>query len=183
MQSSTVAADVIAGAECPSTLRSLPMSSTPDLCDAHPDEARVVIGLHWQSYGAKKAFSGPVTTVKCHEDNSRVKELVDTPGAGRVLVVDGGGSLRHALIGDLLAARARDNGWAGVVIHGACRDVEVLAGIDLGIMALGSVPIRSVRNGEGRVDVPVTIGGVIIRPGNFLYADPNGLIVADHALS
>jgi regulator of ribonuclease activity A len=142
----------------------------------------VVIGLHWQSYGRRKAFGGPVTTVKCHEDNSRVKELVDTPGEGRVLVVDGGGSLRHALIGDLLAARARDNGWAGVVIHGACRDVEVLADIDVGVLALGSVPIKSVRNGEGRVDVPITFGGVSIRPGDFLYADPNGVIVADRAL-
>ncbi len=159
------------------------MPSTPDLCDAHPEDARVVIGLHWNSYGARKSFGGPVTTVKCHEDNSRVKELVHMPGSGRVLVVDGGGSLRHALIGDLLAAKARDNGWAGVVIHGACRDVEVLATIDVGVLALGAVPIKSVRNGEGRVDVPVTIGGVIIRPGNYLYADPNGVIVADRALS
>jgi len=159
------------------------MPSTPDLCDAHPEDARVVIGLHWNSYGARKSFGGPVSTVKCHEDNSRVKELVHMPGSGRVLVVDGGGSLRHALIGDLLAAKARDNGWAGVVIHGACRDVEVLATIDVGVLALGAVPIKSVRNGEGRVDVPVTIGGVIIRPGNYLYADPNGVIVADRALS
>jgi len=158
------------------------MPSTPDLCDAHPDEARVVVGLHWQSYGAVRAFDGPVTTVKCHEDNSRVKELVGTSGDGRVLVVDGGGSLRHALIGDLLAAEARDKGWAGIVIHGACRDVEVLVDIELGVLALGVVPIKSVRNGEGRVDVPVTIGGVIIRPGNHLYADPNGVIVADRAL-
>jgi regulator of ribonuclease activity A len=158
------------------------MPSTPDLCDAYPDDVRVVIGLHWNSYGARKSFGGPVTTVNCHEDNSRVKELVETPGEGRVLVVDGGGSLRHALIGDLLAAKARDNGWAGVVIHGACRDVEVLAEIEVGILALGSVPIKSVRNGEGRVDVPVTFGGVSMRPGNFIYADPNGVIVADHAL-
>lgn len=158
------------------------MPSTPDLCDAHPDEVRVVIGLHWRAYGGRQSFSGPVTTVKCHEDNSRVKELVNTPGEGRVLVVDGGGSMRHALIGDMLAARARENGWAGIVIHGACRDVEVLADIDLGVLALGSVPIKSVRNGEGRVDVPITIGGVIIRPGNHLYADANGVIIADRAL-
>jgi len=159
------------------------MNSTPDLCDTHPEDVRVVIGLQWQSFGQRKAFGGSVTTVKCHEDNSRVKELVNTPGEGRVLVVDGGGSLRHALIGDLLAAKARDNGWAGVVIHGACRDVEVLADIDIGVLALGSVPIKSVRNGEGRIDVPVTIGGVIIRPGNHLYADANGVIVADRALT
>ncbi|MEN1729386.1 MAG: ribonuclease E activity regulator RraA [Pseudomonadota bacterium] len=158
------------------------MKSTPDLCDAHPELVRIVIGLHWQSYGARKAFGGPVTTVKCFEDNSRVKELVNTAGEGRVLVVDGGGSLRHALLGDLLAAAARDNGWAGIVIHGACRDVEVLAEIDVGVMALGCVPIKSVRRGEGQIDIPVSIGNVIVQPGDHLYADANGIIVADRAL-
>jgi len=158
------------------------MPSTPDLCDAHPEEIRVVTGHHWIAYGARTSFDGPVRTVKCHEDNSRVKELVNTPGEGRVLVIDGGGSLRHALIGDLLAAKARDHGWTGVVIHGACRDVEVLATIDVGVLALGSVPVKSVRNGEGQIDVPVLIGGVSIRPGHHLYADPNGIVVADRAL-
>jgi len=158
------------------------MVSTPDLCDAYEDIVRVVTGLHWRSYGGRSAFGGAVTTVKCHEDNSRVKELAGTPGDGRVLVVDGGGSLRHALIGDLLAARARDNGWSGVVIHGACRDVEVLSTIEVGVLALGSVPIKSVRKGEGQVDVPVHFGGVSIRPGDYLYADLNGVIVADRAL-
>ncbi len=158
------------------------MLSTPDLCDAHAEHVRVVTGLHWKSYGARSAFGGPVKTVKCHEDNSRVKELVAEAGEGSVLVVDGGGSLRHALIGDLLAAKARDNGWAGVVIHGACRDVDVLADINIGVLALGSVPIKSVRRGEGQVDVPLNFGGVSIRPGDYLYADLNGMIVADRAL-
>ena len=158
------------------------MKSTPDLCDTYPEHVQVVIGLHWRSYGARAAFGGPVATVKCHEDNSQVKELVNQPGQGRVLLVDGGGSLRHALIGDLLAAKARDNGWAGVVIHGACRDVEVLAEMEIGVFALGSVPIKSVRRGEGQVDVPVSFGGVSVHPGDYIYADANGVIVADRAL-
>jgi regulator of ribonuclease activity A len=138
--------------------------------------------MHWQSYGGKSSFSGPIETVKCFEDNSRIKEVLATAGQGRVLVVDGGGSLRHALIGDLIAASARDQGWAGVVIHGACRDVEVLAGIDIGIVALGCVPIKSVRRGDGQVGLPVRFGGVEFHSGEFLYADANGLIVANHQL-
>ncbi|GJM09331.1 MAG: putative 4-hydroxy-4-methyl-2-oxoglutarate aldolase [Lysobacteraceae bacterium] len=158
------------------------MKSTPDLCDAHAEHVRVVTGLHWRSYGARKAFGGPVLTIKCFEDNSRLKECVGEPGKGRVLVVDGGGSLRHALIGDLLAAKARDNGWAGVLVYGACRDVEVLADIDVGLFALGSVPIKSVRRGEGQVDLTINFGGVTIQAGDYLYADANGVVVADRSL-
>jgi regulator of ribonuclease activity A len=156
--------------------------STPDLCDQFPDQVRVVTGLHWRSFGAHQRFFGPVETVRCFEDNSRVKEALAEPGGGRVLVVDGGGSLRHALIGDLIAASARDQGWAGVIIHGACRDVEVLAGIELGLIALGSVPIKSVRRGEGERGVPISFGGVRFAPGDHVYADANGIIVADRAL-
>lgn len=157
--------------------------STPDLCDQHPNHARVVTGLQWRSFGGRSAFHGLIETVRCFEDNSRVKEALAEPGQGRVMVVDGGGSLRHALIGDLIAAGARDQGWAGVIIHGACRDVEVLAGIDIGLLALGSVPIKSVRRGEGERGVPVSFGGVRFAPGEHLYADANGIIVADRALA
>lgn len=156
--------------------------STPDLCDAHPDRARVVTGLHWRSYGGLSAFAGPIDTVKCFDDNSRVKERLAEPGDGRVLVVDGGGSLRHALIGDMIAERAAAGGWAGVIIHGACRDVDQLAGLKIGIVALGSVPIKSVRRGEGQLNVPVSFGGVTFRPGEHVYADANGIIVADRPL-
>ena len=156
---------------------------TPDLCDAHPDHVRIITGLHWRMFGGRRAFGGEVETVKCFEDNSRVKERLAEPGDGKVLVVDGGGSLRHALIGDMIAAGAAENGWAGVVIHGACRDVDVLADIDFGVCALGSVPIKSVRRDEGQLNVPVTVGGVVIRPGDFAYADNNGVIVADRDLS
>jgi len=156
--------------------------TTPDLCDAHPERVRVVTGIGFTSYGARARFHGPIVTVKCFEDNSRVKQTLAGSGNGRVLVVDGGGSPRHALLGDLIAASARDQGWAGAVIHGACRDVEVLAGIDFGVFALGCVPIKSVRRDEGQVDVPVAFGGVVFRPGEYLYADANGVIVADRRL-
>ena len=157
--------------------------STPDLCDQYPDHVRVVTGLHWRSFGARPGFHGPVETVRCFEDNSRVKEALAEPGHGRVLVVDGGGSLRHALIGDLIAASARDQGWAGVIIHGACRDVEELEDIDIGLMALGSVPIKSVRRGEGERGVPISFGGVRFAPGDHVHADANGIIVADRVLT
>ena len=156
--------------------------STPDLCDQHPDQVRVVTGVHWRSYGGKSAFHGPIETVRCFEDNSRVKEALAESGEGRVLVVDGGGSLRHALIGDLIAGGAAKQGWAGVIIHGACRDVEVTRDISIGLLALGSVPIKSVRRGEGERGVAINFGGVRFLPGEFVYADANGIIVASQAL-
>ena len=157
--------------------------STPDLCDAHPDDVQVVTGLIWHSYGGRQAFGGPIETVKCFEDNSRVKERLAEQGKGRVLVVDGGGSLRHALIGDQIAAMAADNGWSGVIIHGACRDVDVLPGIDLGVLALGTVPIKSVRRGEGQVGLPVSFGRVLFKPGDWVYADVNGIVTASRKLA
>ncbi len=157
--------------------------STPDLCDAHPDLVEVVTGLHWRSYGGKTAFYGPIETVKCFEDNSRVKDCLSEPGNGRVLVVDGGGSLRHALIGDQIAATAADKGWCGVIIHGACRDVDVLPGIDFGVMALGAVPIKSVRRGEGQAGLAVSFGRVLFKPGDWVYADLNGIICARRKLT
>jgi regulator of ribonuclease activity A len=158
------------------------MRPTPDLCDDHAEQVRVVTGLHWQNFGGLDRFGGPIATVKCFEDNSRVKETLASDGDGRVLVVDGGGSLRHALIGDSIATGARDNGWTGVVIYGACRDVEVLAGIEFGVMALGCVPRRSVRRGEGQTGLAVQFGGVTFRPGDHLYADANGIIVAEQPI-
>ncbi|QOC21954.1 ribonuclease E activity regulator RraA [Wenzhouxiangella sp. AB-CW3] len=158
------------------------MWTTPDLCDAHAEEIDVVTGIGWQHFGAVRRFGGPAATVRCFEDNSRVKEALAEPGKGQVLVVDGGGSVRHALIGDMIAARAAEMGWAGVIIHGACRDVEVLAGIEIGIMALGSVPVRSVRRGEGQFGIVVSLGGVRFYPGDHVYADENGIIRASRAL-
>lgn len=156
--------------------------STPDLCDADPALVQVVTGLQWRSYGRPEKFRGPIETVRCFEDNSRVKETLAEPGEARVLVVDGGGSLRHALIGDQIAARAAENNWSGIIIYGACRDVEVLTGIDFGVMALGSVPMKSVRRGEGQAGLPVAFGGVVFRSGDWVYADANGIIVAPKSL-
>jgi len=153
-----------------------------DLCAEFPDKVRVITGLDWRSYGGSTHFHGKVQTVKCFEDNTRVKELLATPGQGQVLVVDGGGSLRHALLGDLIAADAVKNGWSGVIINGACRDVDALAKLDLGIRALGCVPIKSVRRGEGQLNITVIIGGLPIKPGDHLYADNNGLILSSEAL-
>jgi len=155
---------------------------TPDLCDAHPDLVRVVHGFQWQSYGGRRSFGGELETVKCFEDNSRVKERLASTGEGKVLVVDGGGSLRHALIGDMIAAKAVTTGWAGVIINGACRDVDALAELDIGVFTLGCVPIKSVRNGEGQLNISVRFGSVTFRPGEFVYADANGVIVAAQPL-
>jgi regulator of ribonuclease activity A len=157
------------------------LPSTPDIADAHPDEV-AALELPLASFGARPRFSGAVVTVKCFEDNSLVKELVSTPGGGRVIVVDGGGSRRRALLGDQLAAAAAGNGWAGLVIDGAVRDVDELRVTDLGIMALGATPLRTDKRGEGQLDIPVKIGGVEVRPGDYAYADGNGVLVSRRPL-
>lgn len=155
---------------------------TPDLCDAHPELVRVVEPL-FTNYGGRSAFGGEILTIKCHEDNSLVKEQVGNPGNGRVMVVDGGGSLRCALLGDMLAAKAVENGWAGIIIYGCIRDVDDIRTMDLGVQALRTIPIKSNRQGRGDLNIPVTFGGVTFRPGEYVYADNNGIIVASEALS
>jgi regulator of ribonuclease activity A len=155
--------------------------STPDLCDAN-EESVEVIGLPFRNYGGRQQFGGEVVTVKCFEDNSKVKEMLATPGEGRVLVVDGGGSLRKALLGDLIAASAVKNGWAGVVIYGAIRDVDLVAGMDVGVQALGSSPLKTEKRGLGDLGMPIKLAGVTVRQGDWLYADNNGVIVSPKAL-
>jgi regulator of ribonuclease activity A len=150
---------------------------TCDLCDDHPEDVRVSEPL-FATFGGRDTFGGQIVTVKCHEDNSRVKELLATPGQGRVLVVDGGGSLRCALLGDLIGESAVKNGWEGVIVYGCVRDVDALAGLDLGVQALASIPLKSVRKGVGEVDIAVTFGGVTYRSGEYVYADNNGVIVS-----
>lgn len=154
---------------------------TCDLCDDHPEDVRVCEPM-FANYGGRIAFGGRIVTVKCFEDNSRVKELLATPGEGRVLVVDGGGSMRCALLGDLIGESAVKQGWAGVIVYGCVRDVDALAELDLGVQALASIPLKSVRKGVGEVDLPVTFGGVTFVPGQYVYADNNGVIVATKAL-
>lgn len=154
--------------------------STPDLTDEHP-QARA-IELQFGNFGAVKQFGGPAVTIKCHEDNSLVKACVGEPGEGRVIVVDGGGSLRRALLGDMLAEKAASNGWAGLVINGVIRDVDEIGQTDLGVQALGTTPLKTEKLGMGQRDVPVAFGGVEIAPGDYIYADNNGVIVSPEPL-
>ncbi|AKK68230.1 MULTISPECIES: ribonuclease E activity regulator RraA [Xanthomonas translucens group] len=154
--------------------------TTPDLCDAHP-EVQVAEPL-FRSYGGHAAFCGAIVTVSCFEDNARVRELAATPGAGRVIVVDGQGSLRRSLLGDQIAENAVRNGWAGLLLHGCVRDVEALAALPLGVQALAACPRKTERRGLGEVDVPLRFAGVAFLPGHWLYADRNGVLVAAQAL-
>lgn len=151
--------------------------STADLSDERPD-ALASCALQLRDLGGVRAFQGPVATVRCDEDNALVREVLSEPGAGRVLVVDGGGSLRCALVGDNLAAIANDNGWAGIVVHGAVRDVVGVGQVPVGLKALGTNPRRSGKAGGGERDVPVSFGGVTFTPGAQLYADEDGVLVA-----
>lgn len=155
--------------------------STPDLCDDHGD-AVSVIELQFKHYGAIHQFGGKVETIKCFEDNSLVAEQVKQSGEGRVLVVDGGGSTRRSLLGDNLASAAVKNGWAGIVIFGYLRDVEEIAPMKLGVLALGSVPRKTDKRNEGQLGVTVKFGGVEISSGNYLYADETGVIISSDSL-
>lgn len=150
--------------------------STCDLYDRFEKTARVADPV-FRDFGQRRTFSGAAVTVKCFEDNSRVKEVLGTPGRGKVLVVDGGGGLRAALMGDLIAKDAVRNGWEGVVIHGCVRDAAVLATLDLGIKALAAIPRKTVRNGEGQTGLPVTLAGIRITPGDLVFADEDGVLV------
>jgi regulator of ribonuclease activity A len=150
--------------------------STSDLCDDNPD-ATAVLGLAMRQFGGHRAFAGPVATVVCYEDNVLVRSAISEPGEGRVLVVDGGGSRRVALMGDSMVALAADNGWAGIVINGAVRDVVRLRELAIGVRALGATPRRSLKVGRGGRDCPVTFGGILIEPGQLLYSDDDGIVV------
>lgn len=158
--------------------------TTPDLCDAAElgSIAFSVMEPMFANYGGVERFCGPAATVKCFEDNSKVKELLATPGHGRVLVVDAGGSMRRACLGDLIAQSAVDNGWAGVVMYGCVRDVDVLAQLPLGVQAIGAHPVRTEKLGIGQVDLALCFAGVTVRPGMVVYADNNGIVVADAPL-
>jgi len=153
-----------------------PNVNTADLYDERGDELESV-GVQFQSIGGHSHFSGPVRTIRCFEDNGLVKTTLATPGGGSVLVVDGGGSLRTALMGDMIAASAVSNGWAGVVVHGAVRDRTAIAELPLGVKALGSNPRKSSKAGNGEVDVELVIDGVTVRPGAMIWCDPDGILI------
>ena len=162
------------------TLAPSPAFATCDLCDVHKNDCSGqfrVLPPVFKNFGGRARFSGPVSTVKCFEDNSLVKAAVDSPGEGRVLVVDGGASLRRALVGGNLGAAAAKNGWAGVVVDGCVRDVIELAQCHIGLRALAAMPLPTEKRHEGQRDIPVQIQGVWVRPGDWLYADEDGMVV------
>jgi regulator of ribonuclease activity A len=155
--------------------------ATTDLCDAHPGVVSVADPV-LRSFGGVVAFSGPVATVRVFEDNVFVRRALEEPGQGRVLVVDGGGSLRCALLGDTLASVGHANGWAGIVVHGCVRDSAAIGAIPIGVRALATDPRRSGKRGDGERDVPVSFAGVTFEPGAWLYADEDGVLVTPERL-
>lgn len=150
--------------------------STADLYDERGEELQSV-STQLQNIGGRAQFSGPIRTVRCYHDNALLKSILGTPGDGAVLVVDGGGSLERALVGDIIAGLGVDNGWAGVVVNGVIRDRAALGGLPLGVKALGSNPAKSGKTGAGDADVPVSFGGVEFRPGAMLWSDEDGILV------
>ncbi|CAH0992911.1 Putative 4-hydroxy-4-methyl-2-oxoglutarate aldolase [Sinobacterium norvegicum] len=155
--------------------------STPDLCDKYP-EVQVLAPL-FNNYGGIRSFGGEVVTVKCFEDNSLVKEQASYNGIGKVMVVDGGGSLRRALLGDMIAEDAAKNGWEGIIIYGCIRDVDEIGNTSIGVQALNTMPVKTEKRGAGDLNIAVTFAGQTIRPRQYIYADNNGIIVSDHPLS
>ncbi|MFO0472564.1 MAG: ribonuclease E activity regulator RraA [Pseudomonadota bacterium] len=157
-----------------------PEIPTCDLCDAHRSDASGafrVLPPVFRDFGGRARFHGPVSTVRCHEDNSLVKAAVESPGQGRVLVVAGGASMRRALLGGNLGAAAASYGWAGVVVDGCVRDTAELARCAVGIKALAPHPMPPDKRNEGQRDVPVQVQGVWVRPGEWLCADEDGVVV------
>ncbi|HMN44894.1 MAG TPA: ribonuclease E activity regulator RraA [Povalibacter sp.] len=154
---------------------------TADLCDQFSDELEVCEPL-FRSYGGNPRFAGAVATIKCFEDNSRVRDLVAERGAGRVLVIDAGGSMRRAVLGDLLAQKAVDNGWSGAIVYGCIRDSAAIAAMPLGVRALGTHPMKTDKRGEGQRDLPVRFAGVTFRNDDWVYADEDGIVVARRQL-
>jgi regulator of ribonuclease activity A len=154
---------------------------TADLIDAHGEKLQSC-EMQFRQFGRRRNFHGPVRTIKTLEDNALIKQTLGLPGHGAVLVVDGGGSLRTALMGDMIAGDALKNGWAGVIIRGAVRDVDALGQLELGIKALGSNPRKSAKAGTGSLDVPVSFGGVNFTPGCWVYSDEDGVVVSAHQI-
>lgn len=149
---------------------------TADLVDDIGSDVRSC-DLQFRQFGGRTEFAGPITTVRCFQDNALLKSVLSQPGAGGVLVVDGDGSLHTALVGDLIAELARSNGWAGVIVNGAVRDAAALRGIDIGIKALGTNPRKSTKTGAGERDVEITLGGVTFVPGEIAHSDDDGIVV------
>jgi regulator of ribonuclease activity A len=154
---------------------------TADLYDAHGEHLAVVAPI-FQRYGARAAFQGEIVTLKCFEDNKSVRDVLGRNGRGKVLVIDGGGSLRTALVGDLIAKLAVDQGWSGIVVNGCIRDSVEIGRLDIGLRALATNPTRPVKRVDGQADIPVSFGGVTFRPGHYLYADEDGIVLSEVSL-
>lgn len=154
---------------------------TADLCDANEGTIKVCAPM-FRSFGGRPSFGGQIATLKVFEDNSLVRTTLESPGHGRVLVVDGGASMRCALVGDQLALLGVKNGWAGIIVYGCIRDSKAIGAMDLGVFALGTHPLKSIKKGAGDTDIVVTFGGVSFTPGDFVYADEDGVVVSEHAL-
>lgn len=150
--------------------------ATADLVDDIGPEVRSC-DVQFRQFGARTEFAGPISTVRCFQDNALLKSVLSEPGGGRVLVIDGDASVHTALVGDLIAELGRSNGWAGVIVHGAVRDAATLRTIDIGIKALGTNPRKSTKTGAGERDVPVSFGGVSFVPGEIAYSDDDGIVV------
>lgn len=157
------------------------MRSTPDICDDHPNNIRILAPI-FKSYGTQLHFGGQVITVQCFEDNSLIKALSAQQGNSRILVVDGGGSLKKALMGDVIAAAFIQNGWAGIVINGCVRDVEILNTLPFGIRALNSIPLRPAKKGQGSQGDTVVVAGVNINTGDYMVVDDTGIVVSDQPI-
>jgi regulator of ribonuclease activity A len=151
--------------------------STPDLCDQHGEAVQVAEPL-FRDFGGRTQFSGPIATCKVFEDNQLVRATLEGPGNGRVLVVDGGGSLRCALVGDQLAHLGVKNGWNGIIVWGCIRDSAAIASMDIGVKALARHPRRSIKKGDGHTEIAVTFAGVVFKPTAYVYADEDGIVVA-----
>ena len=158
------------------------MTGTADLYDTHSDRLQVAAPL-FQDFGGTARFSGEIATVKVFEDNTRVRSILETQGAGRVLVIDGGGSLRCALVGDQIGALAVGNGWSGLIVYGCIRDSQQLAELPIGIKALAACPAKSVKRGEGQTQINVLFADIRFIPGHYLWADPDGIVTATSALT
>lgn len=153
----------------------------PEICDQYPDVIDILEPM-LGNFGHRETFYGEIVTIKAFEDNSKVREQVSQDGAGKVLVVDGGSSMRRAMLGDMLAEKAAKNGWAGIIINGCVRDVNAMAEIDLGVQALGSHPLKTDKRDIGDVNVAVSFGGVTFNPGHYVYADNNGVLVTENEI-
>jgi regulator of ribonuclease activity A len=154
---------------------------TADLCDLHSDNL-IIMHQQFKSYGKKHSFCGKISTIKCFNDNSKVREAVNTDGCNKVLVIDGNASMECALLGDMLAEAAYKNNWSGIIVYGCIRDSDVIANIDIGVFALTTKPIKSVKKGIGDTDINVNFFDVEFKPGNFIYADQDGIIISETEL-